>query len=155
MKIGITFGVFDLLHIGQLVMLEEAKRNCDYLIVALKSDTSDTGYEMAPSQTMVERFIKLEGCQFVDEIIPYESDRDVMDMLQSLAIDVRFVGQEYENSNFIGKKYCIDEGIALHYTKRKHRFSSAGLRTIVTEKEMAKSAAILATDKTKLTLQRS
>lgn len=154
MKIGITFGVFDLLHLGHLVMLEEAKRHCDYLIVGLKSDTV-TEQETAPAQTVVERFIKLEGCQFVDEIMPYESEQDLMDMLQSLSVDVRFIGEEYRNMNFTGKHYCNEEGIAIHYTKRKHRFSSDGLRTIVTEKEMAKSAALMAADKAPLTLQRS
>lgn len=136
-------------------MLEEAKRNCDYLIVALQADTANVTTGSMPAQTMVERFIKLEGCQFVDEIVPFESDRDVMDMLQSLAIDVRFIGEEYKNMKFLGKQYCIDEGIALHYTKRKHRFSSTGLRGIVTEKELAKTMTVPGLDKTTLTLQRS
>ena len=156
MKIGITFGVFDLLHIGHLVMLEEAKRNCDYLIVGLKADTMDIdAKKVAPAQTVVERFIKLEGCQFVDEILPYESEEDLMDILQSLSVDVRFIGEEYKNVNFIGKQYCIEEGIAIHYTKRKHRFSSNGLRSIVSEKEMAKSLSSKSTEKSTLTLQRS
>ncbi|KGE13056.1 adenylyltransferase/cytidyltransferase family protein [Sphingobacterium deserti] len=156
MKIGITFGVFDLLHIGHLVMLEEAKRNCDYLIVGLKADTMDIDAEKAaPAQTVVERFIKLEGCQFVDEILPYESEEDLMDILQSLSVDVRFIGEEYKNVNFIGKQYCIEEGIAIHYTKRKHRFSSNGLRTIVTEKEIAKSMLSKPAEKSTFTLQRS
>ena len=155
MKIGITFGVFDLLHLGHLVMLEEAKRNCDYLIVALQADMPDATSGTKPAQTMVERFIKLEGCQFVDEIVPFESDADVMDMLQSLAVDVRFVGEEYRDTNFVGKQYCIAEGIALHYTKRRHRFSSAALRNIVTEKEMAKANTAQAVEKATLTLQRS
>ncbi|TDS17641.1 adenylyltransferase/cytidyltransferase family protein [Sphingobacterium paludis] len=155
MKIGITFGVFDLLHIGHLVMLEEAKRNCDYLIVGLKADTKDVDAEKAaPAQTVVERFIKLEGCQFVDEILPYESEEDLMDILQSLSVDVRFIGEEYKNVNFIGKQYCIEEGIHIHYTKRKHRFSSGGLRSIVTEKELAKSMLAKPADKYSLSLQR-
>ncbi len=155
MKIGITFGVFDLLHLGHLVMLEEAKRNCDYLIVALQADTASLNNGALPAQTMVERFIKLEGCQFVDEIVPFESEQDVMDMLQSLSVDVRFIGEEYKNSNFLGKQYCLDEGIALHYTKRKHRFSSNGLRGIVTAKEKSKKIVNTDCDKTTLTLQRS
>ncbi|WDF70492.1 adenylyltransferase/cytidyltransferase family protein [Sphingobacterium oryzagri] len=139
MKIGITFGVFDLLHTGHLVMLEEAKRNCDYLIVGLKTDTAEEANDESAAQTVVERFIKLEGCQFVDEILPYASDDDLMDILQSLSVDIRFVGEEHQHTNFTGKSYCQKEGIEIYYTKRKHRFSSDGLRSIVTAKEIAKS----------------
>lgn len=136
MRIGITFGVFDLLHLGHLVMLEQAKRQCDYLIVGLKADSAhaaDGGLQ--PAQTVVERFIKLEGCQYVDEIIPYESDDDILDMLQSLSVDVRFIGEEFRMIDFPGKDYCIEEGIELVYMKRKHRFSSQSLRQVVSRKE--------------------
>lgn len=155
MKIGITFGVFDLLHLGHLVMLEEAKRHCDYLIVGLKTDSSDADAGEAAAQTVVERYIKLEGCQFVDQIIPYESERELMDILQSLAVDIRFVGEEYKNQDFTGKRYCEQEGITIHYTKRKHRFSSDALRSIVTEKELAKSMALRSKDSASLTMNRN
>ena len=154
MKIGITFGVFDLLHLGHLVMLEEAKRHCDYLIVGLKTDSSDQTSEDCAAQTVVERYIKLEGCQFVDQIIPYESEDDLMDMLQSLSIDIRFIGEEYKNEDFIGKQYGEEQGIAIHYTKRKHRFSSDALRSIVTEKELAKSMVLQAANKSPVLMQR-
>ncbi|NGM66932.1 adenylyltransferase/cytidyltransferase family protein [Sphingobacterium sp. SGR-19] len=141
MKVGIIFGEFDLLHLGHLVMLEEAKRHCDHLIVGLKTDTQERDESSShPAQTVVERFIKLEGCRYVDEIIPYGSDEELMDMLQSLPIDIRFV--EGMPSHFPGKDYCLQEGIELYYTKRKHRFTSDRLRKVVTEKELTKEQLV-------------
>lgn len=142
MKTGIIFGVFDLLHVGHIVTLEGARRQCDYLIVGLKADAHETAQdESQPAQTVIERFIKLEGCQYVDEIIPYESDNDIVDILQSLTVDVHFVGEDQSPLNFPGKEYCIQEGIELKYLKRKHRFSSHGLRNTVSQKELQKAAA--------------
>src|SRR5690554_4868573 len=140
-KIGITFSAFDLFHAGHVKMLEEAKKQCDYLIVGLQTDpTLDRPEKNKPTQTVVERFIKLEGCRYVDEIIPYESDEDLLDMLQSLPVDIRFVQEGI--THFPGREYCLKEGIAIYYTKRKHRFTSDGLRNLVTEKEMMKAKLV-------------
>jgi len=134
MKIGITFGVFDLLHAGHIMMLEEAKRHCDYLIVGLNTDPTESFPENnVPTQTIVERYIQLEGCRYVDEIVPYTTEQDLMDMLKALPIDVRFIGEEYRDVNFTGRDYCFTSGIVLHYNKRSHRFSSKELRKVVTE----------------------
>ncbi|MFD1769919.1 adenylyltransferase/cytidyltransferase family protein [Sphingobacterium suaedae] len=139
MKIGITFGVFDLLHVGHLAMLEEAKKQCDYLIVGLKTEMDDVLSEHSEAaQTVVERFIKLEGCQYVDEIIPFASDEDLLDILQTVPIDVRFIGEEYRETDFAGKELCLQEGIAIQYMRRRHRFSSQALRAGVSQKERTK-----------------
>ncbi|WP_437919854.1 adenylyltransferase/cytidyltransferase family protein [Sphingobacterium sp. LRF_L2] len=156
MKIGITLGVFDLLHVGHLVMLEEAKKHCDYLIVGLQAggyfdEQGDSTKE--PAQTVVERFIKLEGCRFVDEILPYDSLQDVLDILQSRDVDVRFIGEEYKNKDFIGKRCCEQNDIQIVYTKRRHRFSSHSLRDIVSDKEKAKMDLSIQKDKS-LTLHK-
>lgn len=136
MKIGITFGVFDLLHAGHIMMLEEARRNCDHLIVGLNTDPSEVSPgQSKPTQTVVERYIQLEGCRYVDEIIPYETEQDLIDMIKALPIQVRIIGEEYRDMEFTGKKYCIEEGIEIYYNKRTHRFSSAGLRKVVAAKE--------------------
>ncbi len=141
MKIGITFSAFDLLHAGHIKMLEDAKEQCDFLICGLQTDpTLDRPEKNKPTQTVVERFIKLEGCRYVDEIIPYESDEDLLDMLQSLPVDIRFVQEGI--THFPGREYCLKEGIAIYYTKRKHRFTSDGLRNLVTEKEMMKAKLV-------------
>lgn len=137
MKIGITFSAFDLLHAGHIKMLEEAKRNCDYLIVGLQTDpTIDRPEKNKPTQTVVERYIQLKGCKFVDEIVPYATEQDLEDILRAFKIDVRIVGEEYRDKIFTGRTFCEENGIMLYFNKRNHRFSSSSLRKIVSEKQL-------------------
>jgi glycerol-3-phosphate cytidylyltransferase len=132
MKIGITFSSFDLLHAGHIKMLEEAKQQCDYLIAALQTDpTIDRPEKNKPSQTVVERYIQLKGCKFVDEIVPYTTEQDLEDILKAFKIDVRIIGEEYREKDFTGKMYCQENGIELHHNKRNHHFSGSGLRKVV------------------------
>lgn len=139
MKVGITFSTFDLLHAGHIKMLEEAKRQCDFLIVGLQVDpTLDRPEKNKPTQTVVERYIQLKGCKFVDEIVPYVSEQDLEDILRSFKIDVRILGEEYREKNFTGRQYCEEKGIELYYNQRDHRFSSSGLRKTVHELENKK-----------------
>lgn len=140
MKVGITFSAFDLLHAGHIKMLEEAKRQCDYLIVGLQTDpTLDRPEKNKPTQTVVERYIQLKGCKFVDEIVPYATEQDLEDILRSFKIDVRILGDEYKDKNFTGRAYCESKGIELYYNRRDHRFSSSTLRKEVADKENSKS----------------
>jgi glycerol-3-phosphate cytidylyltransferase len=133
MKTGITFSTFDLLHAGHIGMLREAKSICDYLIVGLQSDPTidrpDT--KNKPIQTMVERY----ALKFVDEIVPYQTEEDVVDILQLFQIDVRFLGDEYRDKDFTGKDVCRKRDIDLHFNKRDHRFSSSGLRQRVCDNQ--------------------
>ena len=139
MKIGITFSAFDLLHAGHIKMLEEAKRQCDYLICGLQTDpTLDRPEKNKPVQTVVERYIQLKACTYVDEIVPYATEQDLEDILRSFKIDVRILGDEYQDKNFTGRTYCDEKGIALYFNTRNHRFSSSGLRKEVAEKELSK-----------------
>ena len=139
MKVGITFSAFDLFHAGHVKMLEEAKRQCDYLIVGLQTDpTLDRPEKNHPTQTVVERYIQLKACKHVDEIVPYATEQDLEDILRSFKIDVRIIGEEYQDKNFTGRAYCEEKGITLYYNKRDHRFSSSGLRKVVAEKEKNK-----------------
>lgn len=139
MKVGITFSAFDLLHAGHITMLEEAKRQCDYLICALQTDpTLDRPEKNRPTQTVVERYIQLKGCKFVDEIVPYATEQDLEDILRSFKIDVRIIGDEYREKKFTGREYCESKGIVLYFNTRDHRFSSSGLRKVVAEKEALK-----------------
>jgi glycerol-3-phosphate cytidylyltransferase len=140
MKIGITFSAFDLLHAGHVKMLEDAKRQCDYLIAALQTDpTIDRPEKNRPTQSVVERYIQLKGCVYVDEIVPYATEQDLEDILRSFKIDVRIIGDEYQDKNFTGRSYCEEKGIALHFNTRDHRFSSSSLRKEVTDKENHKN----------------
>lgn len=135
MKIGITFSAFDFLHAGHIKMLEEAKQQCDYLMVGLQVDPSlDRPEKNAPAQSIVERYIQLKGCKYVDEIIPYVTEKDLEDILRAFAIDVRVIGDEYLHKDFTGRQYCEEVGIKLYFNKRHHRFSSSGLRREVYEK---------------------
>ena len=129
MKVGITFSTFDLFHAGHVKMLEEAKRQCDYLIAGLQLDPSiDRLEKNAPSQSIIERYIQLKGSKFVDEIVPYVSEKDLEDILRSFKLDVRIIGEEYKDRNFTGRDYCKEKGIEIYYNSRDHRFSSSGLR---------------------------
>lgn len=143
MKIGITFSAFDLLHAGHVKMLEDAKRQCDFLIVGLQTDpTLDRPEKNKPTQSVVERYIQLKGCKFVDEIVPYATEQDLEDILRSFKIDVRILGDEYQDKNFTGRKYCEEKGIELYFNSRDHRFSSSLLRKEVAEKENSKLVKI-------------
>ncbi|MEC4113387.1 adenylyltransferase/cytidyltransferase family protein [Myroides pelagicus] len=143
MKVGITFSAFDLLHAGHIKMLEDAKRQCDYLIVGLQTDpTLDRPEKNKPTQSVVERYIQLKGCKFVDEIIPYATEQDLEDVLRSFKIDVRILGVEYKDKSFTGRTYCEEKGIELYYNSRDHRFSSSSLRKEVAEKENSKVVKI-------------
>jgi glycerol-3-phosphate cytidylyltransferase len=121
-------------------MLREAKANCDYLIVGLQTDpTIDRPTEKnKPVQTLVERYAQLNALKFVDEIVPYQTEEDVIDILELFQVDVRFLGEEYREKEFTGKDVCRKRGIELHFNKRDHRFSTSGLRRRVVAAEIAK-----------------
>lgn len=140
MRVGITFSTFDLLHAGHIGMLREAKSNCDYLIVGLQSDPTIDRPETKnkPIQTMVERYAQLNALKFVDEIVPYQTEEDVIDILELFQIDVRFLGEEYRDKDFTGKDICRKRDIDLYFNKRDHRFSSSDLRRRVSQNERQK-----------------
>tara|TARA_Y100000004_G_scaffold175701_1_gene215531 strand:- start:1312 stop:1719 length:408 start_codon:yes stop_codon:yes gene_type:complete len=132
MKIGFTASTFDLLHAGHVQMLREAKEQCDYLICGLQIDpTIDRKEKNFPVQTIVERYTQLNGVKYVDEIIPYSTERDLEDILEMYHIDVRILGEEYREKDFTGKDICKRRDIELHFNKRDHRFSSSDLRARV------------------------
>lgn len=137
MRVGIVFSAFDLLHAGHIGMLREARENCDYLIVGLQTDpTIDRPTEKnKPVQTLVERYAQLNALKFVDEIVPYQTEEDVIDILELFQINVRFLGEEYREKEFTGKDVCRKRGIELHFNKRDHRFSTSGLRKRVATAE--------------------
>ena len=125
--IGFTCGAFDLLHAGHIVMLEEAKSNCDYLIVGLQTDpTIDRNEKNKPIQSVYERYVQLNAVKYVDEIIPYDTEQSLLDLLHSQNIDIRFVGEEYRETKLTGRDL-----IELHYTSRRHSFSSTNLRKVI------------------------
>ena len=134
MKIGFTCSTFDLLHAGHIQMLREAKEQCDYLIVGLQFDPSmDRPEKNKPIQTVVERYTQLNAVKYVDEIIPYQTESDLEDILSMYDINVRVLGEEYKEKDFTGKDICKKRGIQLYFNKREHRFSSSDLRKRVSD----------------------
>jgi glycerol-3-phosphate cytidylyltransferase len=127
--VGITFSTFDLFHAGHVKMLEEAKSICDYLIVGLQLDPSiDRAEKNKPIQSVIERYIQVSSCKYVDEVVPYITEKDLEEILRSFKIDVRVIGEEYRDKNFTGKAYCEEKGIEIYYNRRDHGFSSSELR---------------------------
>lgn len=140
MKKGFTCSVFDLFHAGHIMMLKEAKGQCDYLIVGLQTDPTldrpDT--KNKPVQSIFERFVQLQACRYVDEIVVYATEKDLIDILLSYPIDVRILGDEYADKDFTGRKECMDRDIELYFNKREHSFSTSELRQRVMQAEQTK-----------------
>ena len=135
MRIGFTCSTFDLLHAGHVMMLREAKAQCDYLICGLQVDpTLDRAEKNAPIQSIVEREAQLAAIKYVDEEIIYCTEADLCDIINMYPIDVRILGEEYRDRDFTGKDECKKRGIQLYFNKRDHRFSTSDLRKRVCEK---------------------
>ena len=133
MKIEFNCSSCDLFHAGHVTMMKMEKQLCDYLIVALQVDpTIDRpGVKNKPVQSVYERYVQLQGCKYVDEILVYETEADLLNLLQTQNIDVRFLSEEYKDRDFTGKQYCIDNGIELFFHLRRHQYSSTELRNRV------------------------
>lgn len=139
LKIGITFSQFDLLHAGHIAMLAEAKNHCDYLIAGLQNNAAwDRPQKNAPIQSLVERQIQLSAVRFVDEIVVYNTEKDLEDILLTLPLDVRILGVEYMQSEFTGRAICEKRKIELVFNSRDHSFSSTNLRERVWQAENTK-----------------
>ena len=139
-RIGITFSTFDMLHAGHIAMLSEAKNHCDYLIAGLQTDPTidrpDT--KNKPVQSIVERQIQLSACRYVDEVVVYQTEQDLIDLLLILPLDVRILGVEYAEKDFTGRSECGERGIELVFNRRDHSFSSSSLRKRVVAAETLK-----------------
>jgi glycerol-3-phosphate cytidylyltransferase len=136
LRIGFTASQFDMLHAGHVAMLSEAKNHCDYLIAGLQNNASwDRPEKNAPIQSIVERQIQLAATRYVDEIVVYNTEKDLEDILLTLPIDVRILGIEYQDKDFTGKDICNKRNIKLIFNSRDHSFSSSSLRKRVVEAE--------------------
>lgn len=137
-RIGITFSTFDMLHAGHIAMLSEAKNHCDYLIAGLQTDpTIDRPTKKNPPvQSIVERQIQLAACRYVDEVVVYQTEEDLVDLLLILPVDVRILGVEYQGLDFTGLDECVSRGIELVFNGRDHSFSSSSLRRRVVAAEV-------------------
>ena len=125
MRVGFTCSAFDLFHAGHVMMLKEAKKQCDFLIVGLQTDpTIDRPEKNKPIQTVFERYTQLEACKYVDQIIPYATEKELLDILTSYPIDVRIIGEEYRDKQFTGHNLLM----SVYFNSRQHSFSTTELR---------------------------
>lgn len=135
MKVGFTCSCFDMFHAGHIMMLRDAKSQCDHLIVGLQTDpTIDRPEKNKPIQSIFERYVQLKACYYVDEIVPYATEKDLIDILQSYSIDVRILGEEYRDKKFTG----YDIPMEFYFNKRRHSFSTTELRGRVLQAEYDK-----------------
>jgi glycerol-3-phosphate cytidylyltransferase len=136
MRTGFTCSTFDLFHAGHIMMLKEAKEQCDYLLVGLQTDpTIDRPEKNKPVQTVFERYVQLNACVYVDEVVVYATEKELLDILLSYPIDVRILGDEYAHKSFTGQELDIE----LYFNKRKHSFSTTELRQRVVDAERKKN----------------
>jgi glycerol-3-phosphate cytidylyltransferase len=136
MKKGITFGAFDLFHAGHILMLEEAKTVCDHLIVAIQTDPSlDREAKNSPVQSIEEREIQVSACRYVDEVVIYDREADLIEMLDTLDWDVRILGDEYKDKEFTGRDKYLEK---CYFNKRPHSFSSSELRERVANEHFSR-----------------
>ena len=133
--IGFTCSTFDLLHTGHILMLEEAKTQCDYLVCGLQIDpTVDRPEKNKPIQSLYERFIQLNAVKYVDAIIPYTTEEELLTILQTEGIDIRILGDEYQTKHFTGNNLDMD----YYFNKRTHNYSTTELRRRVADMEQSK-----------------
>ena len=136
MKKGITFGAFDLFHAGHVMMLEEAKTVCEYLTVCIQSDHSlDRKEKKKPVQSIVEREIQVSGCRYTNEVIIYDTEAELLEILNTVDCDVRILGEEYKDKDFTGREQTLNK---CHFNKRPHNFSSSELRKRVAKEQFKK-----------------
>lgn len=138
MKVGFNCSTMDLFHAGHVTMLREEKRHCDYLIIAIQVDpTIDRpNTKNKPVMTIYERFVCVSACKYVDEVLVYSTEQELLNILQTRHIDIRFLGDEYKSKDFTGKQWCLDHGVELHYHEREHPYSSSSLRQRVYDAEV-------------------
>jgi len=144
MKIGFNCSSFDLFHAGHVTMLKMESQLCDYLKVALQVNPAidRPGIKNQPSQSVYERYAQLQACRYVDEILVYDTEADLLNLIKSQTMHIRFLSEEYLNVDFTGKDYCMQNGIKLHYHKRQHTFSSTELRNRIYLLEKEKQSEI-------------
>ena len=133
---GFTCSSFDLLHAGHVDMLRNARAQCDWLVVGLQTDpTIDRPEKNKPVQNVSERYIQLEAIKYVDEIIPYATEAELLNLIKMVNPDIRIIGEEYREKEFTGKDFCENNGVFMYYNTRMHDYSTSDLRRRVVEND--------------------
>lgn len=131
MKIGFACGVFDLFHAGHVLMLKECKEHCDYLIVALNraeniSEKINPG-KKPPIFSLEERKLIMASCRYVDEVVEYNSEEELLHLLKTKNINIRFLGEDYKGKPITGG----DLNIEIYYTNRDHGLSTSNYKKLL------------------------
>ena len=131
-KVGFTCSCFDLLHAGHILMLKDAREQCDYLIVGLQTDpTLDRPEKNKPIQSIDERYIQLYAVQYVDAVVKYETEEDLYELLKKIEPDIRILGSDYDIPD---KRFTGDDlDIPIYYHQRNHNYSTSNLRKKIIE----------------------
>ena len=133
MKVGFTCGAFDVMHAGHVLMLEEAKSVCHYLIVGVQSDPSlDRSNKNKPVQSYEERIIMVKAMKYVDEIALYDTESDLVDLLTRLNPDIRILGADWQGKKYTGWQLPIEP----YFNMRDHGYSSSSLRKRIFQAEL-------------------
>jgi glycerol-3-phosphate cytidylyltransferase len=125
MKIGFACGVFDLFHAGHVLMLKECKEHCDYLIVALNkaeniSEKINPG-KQKPIFSIEERVLIMNACKYVDEVVVYNTEDELLTIMKTKNINIRFLGEDYRGKTITGSELDLE----LYYTDRSHGLSTS------------------------------
>ena len=144
-RVGFTCGAFDLLHAGHSLMLQEAREQCDHLIVGVQSDPSiDRADKNAPIQSYEERIAMVRSIRYVDEVVMYDTENDLLELLKKINPDVRIVGADWKGKKYTGYELEIN----VHFNKRDHGWSTSNLRERVylAERDKRKTCSVETAD---------
>ena len=134
--VGFTAGTMDLCHAGHILMLKEAKKVCDFLIVGLQSDpTIDRPHKSKPIMSVQERKIVLEGIKYVDKVFVYNTEADLIRLIKKIKPDVRIIGADWKGKKITGGELAKELGHKIHYNSRNHQYSSTELKKRIYEAE--------------------
>jgi cytidyltransferase-like protein len=127
--VGFTAGNFDLIHYGYTVTFEEARRHCDKFIVFLQKDPSQTRRtKYKPVIPYYERYKTLMSIRYIDEVHCYQTEEDLLELINFFKPDVRILGEDYIGKSFTGD----DLPIETIYTTRSHEWSTTKLKNRIT-----------------------
>jgi glycerol-3-phosphate cytidylyltransferase len=128
MKKGFIAGSFDVIHPGYIHMFEEAKNNCDYLIIGLQTDpTIERSEKIKPILDYWDRFKILTSIKYIDQIYSYTLENDLFNLLKTIKPDIRFLGDDYKNKPITG----YELNIPVHYIDRSHGWSTTKFKKLI------------------------
>ncbi len=125
---GVIAGSFDVIHPGYIYMFKQAKDNCDYLTIALQTDpTIDRPNKIKPILSWEERYSILDSIRYIDEIIKYTTEQDLLNILKTRNYNVRILGDDYIGKYATGQEYSEK----IIYLDRSHGWSTTKYKSLI------------------------